>query len=409
MTHDRRTTRRDFVIEGSAGIAGVAVMSACPGARRPRESEARLGRSVVRTLGRTGLDLPVVSMGSSYGIGLVEEALDEGIRYIHTSSSYQEKQHEIMLGEIFRKRPRSSFAVGTSPDLPYSYRRFRDRSADLGIEVDPDLIGRSLEGSLRRLRVDFVDIYYLCSVGAPEVGFEPYLEAFSRLKKEGKARAIGIATHENEPDVIRAAVGSGVWDVVLTAYNFRQTHREAVRAAIREAAEAGLGVIAMKTQAGVYRDRSRTGLINQTAALKWVLQDENVHTTIPAFSNFDELREDMSVMEDLEFTPAEARDLEEVERSVHAGLFCQQCGHCLPQCANKVDIPTLMRAHMYAAGHAQPGKAVSTLRGISAGEIRCVECRRCTVQCALGLEIQPQAAAMRQLLEGSTFTIAPSS
>jgi len=196
---------------------------------------------------------------------------------------------------------------------------------------------------------------------------------------------------------------------VLTAYNFRQTHREAVRAAIREAAEAGLGVIAMKTQAGVFRDRSRTELINQTAALKWVLQDENVHTAIPAFSNFDELREDMSVMQDLEFTPAEVRDLEEVERSAHVGLFCQQCGHCLPQCPYKVEIPTLMRAHMYAAGYAQPGKAASALRGISAGEIRCVDCRRCTVQCALGLDIQPQAAAMRQLLEGGTLTLAPSS
>ena len=346
-------------------------------------------------------------MGSSYGIGLVETALDEGIRYIHTSSSYQEKQHERMLGDVFKKRPRTSFAVGTSPDLPYSYRRFQGRSADLGTEVDPDLIGRSLEGSLRRLQVDYVDIYFLCSVGTREVRFEPYLEAFSRLKKEGKARAIGIGTHENEPDVIRTAIESGVWDVVLTAYNFRQTHREAVRAAIREAAEAGLGVIAMKTQAGVYRDRSRTELINQTAALKWVLQDEHVHTTIPAFSNYDELHEDMSVMEDLEFTPAEARDLEDIERSAHAGLFCQQCGHCLPQCPNEVEIPTLMRAHMYAAGHAQPGKAVATLRGISAGEIPCAACRRCTVQCALGLDIQPQAAAMRQLLEGYRLTIAP--
>jgi predicted aldo/keto reductase-like oxidoreductase len=407
MAHDRRTTRRDFVIEGSAGIAGAAVLSVCPGVTRSRESEARLGRSVVRTLGRTGLDLPVVSMGSSYGIGLVEAALVEGIRCIHTSSSYQEKQHESMLGEIFKKRPRSSFAVGTSPDLPYSFRRFRDRSADLGTEVDPALIGRSLEDSLRRLHVDFVDFYYLCSVGTREVRFEPYLEAFSRLKKEGKARAIGIGTHENEPDVIRAAVGGGIWDVVLTAYNFRQAHREAVRAAIREAAEAGLGVIVMKTQAGVYRDRSRTELINQTAALKWVLQDENVHTTIPAFSNFDELREDISVMKDLEFTPAEARDLEEIERSAHAGLFFQQCGHCLPQCPHNVEIPTLMRDHMYAVGHAQPGKAVSTLRGIAAGEIRCVDCRRCTVQCALGLDIQPQAAAMCQLLESSTFTVAP--
>ena len=123
-----------------------------------------------------------------------------------------------------------------------------------------------------------------------------------------------------------------------------------------------------------------------------------MHTTIPAVSNFDELREDMSVMEDLEFTPTEARDLEDVERSVHAGLFCQQCGHCMPQCPFGVEIPTLMRAYMYAVGHAQPDKARSTLQGCSLGEIGCINCPGCTVQCALGLNIRSRALEMGQLL-----------
>jgi predicted aldo/keto reductase-like oxidoreductase len=354
---------------------------------------------VIRTLGRTGLELPVVSMGSSYGIHLVGAALEGGIRYIHTSSSYQEKQHEVLLGRAFKHRPRSSFAVGTSPDLPYPYTRFRGRSLDLGTGVDPELICRSIEGSLERLQLDHVDIYYLCSIDNRESAlFEPYLEAFGRLKKQGKTRFVGIGTHENEPEVIRAAVESGFWDVILTAYNFRQSHREEVRAAIREAADAGLGVVAMKTQAGVYRDRARTRMINQTAALKWVLQDENVHTTIPAVSNIDELREDLSVMEDLELTTGEARDLEEVERSAEAGLFCQQCGYCRPQCPVAVEIPTLMRAHMYAVGHERPDRARFVLRGFSADDIGCLGCTTCTVLCALGLDIRAQALEMRRLL-----------
>ena len=154
----------------------------------------------------------------------------------------------------------------------------------------------------------------------------------------------------------------------------------------------------MKTQAGVYRDRARTRLINQTAALKWVLQDENVHTTIPAFSNIDELREDLSVMEDLDFTPEEARDLREVERSADAGLFCQQCGYCRPQCPMAMEIPALMRAHMYAAGHAQPDKARAVLPGFSADDIGCSGCTTCAVQCALGLDIRPSALELRALL-----------
>jgi predicted aldo/keto reductase-like oxidoreductase len=399
MAEHRRTTRRDFVKSGGAGLAGTALLSACGRAGPSPDVEPRLGRSVVRTLGRTGLELPVVSMGSSYGIHLVQEALAEGIRYIHTASSYSENEHEALLGRVFEHRPRSSFVVGTSPDLPYPYGRFRGRSYDLGTQVDPGLIRRSIEGSLQRLQLEYVDIYYLCSIDNRETAlFEPYLEAFGRLKEEGKTRFVGIGTHENEPEVIRAAAESGFWDIVLTSYNFRQSHREEVRAAIREAADAGLGVVAMKTQAGVYRDRARTRMINQTAALKWVLQDENVHTTIPAFANIDELLEDLSVMEDLELTPDEARDLREVEQSARAGLFCQQCGYCRPQCPLAVEIPTLMRAHMYTVGHGQPCKARAVLRGFSANDIGCAGCSTCTVQCALGLDIRPSALEVRRLL-----------
>ena len=97
---------------------------------------------------------------------------------------------------------------------------------------------------------------------------EPYIKAFEALKRKGQVRFTGMATHRNEPDVIRAAAASGFWDVVLTAYNSRQSHRDLVKAAIRGAAGAGLGVLAMKTQAGVYWDSTQRRKINMKAALK---------------------------------------------------------------------------------------------------------------------------------------------
>ena len=161
---------------------------------------------------------------------------------------------------------------------------------------------------------------------------EPYMKAFEALKRAGKIRFTGIATHRNEPAVIRAVVKSGFWDVVLTAYNFRQSHREEVRAAIREAAAAGVGVLAMKTQAGVYWDPFRLRKINMKAALKWVLQDEHVCSTVPAFANHDELNEDLAVMRDPALTPDEERDLRFGGLLGHSGLYCQQCAQCIGQC-----------------------------------------------------------------------------
>jgi aryl-alcohol dehydrogenase-like predicted oxidoreductase len=88
-------------------------------------------------------------MGSIYGINLVRTALDEGIVYIHTSSGYSERNHERLLGDVFRNRPRDSFVIGTSPDLPYDYGR-GDRSLDLGLNADPDVLLESARTAMSR-------------------------------------------------------------------------------------------------------------------------------------------------------------------------------------------------------------------------------------------------------------------
>ncbi|MGB2908114.1 MAG: aldo/keto reductase [Candidatus Aminicenantaceae bacterium] len=393
------TSRREFLKAGFAGIAGASILTRCSSERTNPGNQPKDRKIVFRTLGRTGLRLPVVSMGSTYGIDLVRTALDEGIVYIHTSSGYSERNHERLLGEVFQGRPRDSFAIGTSPDIPYDYGT-GDRSSDLGLRADPDLILESIEGSLQRLKLEFLDIYWLLSIGRAETVFhEPYIRAFEQLKKSGKTRFVGIGTHSNEPEVIRAAAESGFWDVVLTAYNFRQSHREDVSEAVRKAAAAGLGVVAMKTQAGVYWDRSRRRKINMTAALKWVLQDENVHTTIPAFSNHEEMREDLSVMEDLNLTPEESRDLKLGTGMGLAGMFCQQCRQCQPQCPAGLEIPGLMRAYMYAFGHGKPHKARETLSGWSPAGLACRDCAACTVRCALGFDVRSRALELAGVLE----------
>lgn len=404
MRTDRCRTRREFLVTGAAGAAGAALFSTCSRGRAPGEKSTRAGNLLYRTLGRTGLRLPVVSMGSDYAVNLVRTAHDEGVVYFHTSSSYSEGNHERLLGMAFRGLARDSFVIATSPDLPYQYDSARDRTLDLGKISNPERIVESLETSLRRLGLDYIDIFYLTSVGTREITlYEPYMEMYGKLKKEGKTRFVGIGTHSNEPEVIRAAAASGFWDVVLTAYNFRQSHYEEVRDAIGRAAAAGLGVVAMKTQAGVYWSGTRIR-INMKAALKWVLQDENVHTTIPAFSNYDEMLEDLSVMEDLTMTPEERRDLRLGEALGLPGLYCQQCARCLGQCPENMEIPVLMRASMYAFGHQQPAKALAMMRGWSPSDVACTECSVCKVRCALGLDVKSRALDIARLLQARVRT-----
>ncbi len=400
MSDKSSKTRREFLQMGTAALAGAALAGsgACSSSSH---DETKGDRAIIRrTLGRTGLELPIISMGSAYAIDLVRTALDEGIVYIHTSSGYSENRHEKMLGKVFRGRPRDSFVVATSPDLPYEVDRASGNSNDVGTAVDPGLIAKSMEGSLDRLGLEYVDIYYLCSVSTRAAAMhQPYIEALDTLKRDGKTRFTGIATHANEPEVIRAAADSGFWDVILTAYNFRQSHRADVRSAIEYAAGKGLGVVAMKTQAGVYWDSRHEQMINMKAALKWVLEDKNVHTTIPAFMNFKEMEEDLSVMQDLSLTPEEERDLTMGDRLGFSGHYCDQCGRCIAQCPSKVDIPTLMRSHMYAYGHRKPAKAKETLTHWSASDIACTDCGDCVVECTKGFDVRTRAVEIGRILD----------
>ncbi|UCH84014.1 MAG: aldo/keto reductase [Candidatus Latescibacterota bacterium] len=392
-------TRRAFLQTGTTALAGATLLSSGSCSQQSKETPPQRSEFVQRTLGRTGLRLPVVSMGACYGIDLVRSALDNGIVYIHTSSDYSERNHERLLGRVFQDRPRDSFVIGTSPDLPYTFRG-SGPSEDLGRDVEPGLILESIEGSLERLKLDYVDIYYLGSMGRKETLLhEPYIDAYAKLKRDGKTRFVGITTHENEPEVIRAAANSGFWDVVLTSYNFRQSHREEMDAAIQYAADRGLGFVGMKTQAGVYWDRKRTRKINMTAALKWALQNENIHTVVPAFSSFEEMEEDIEVMKDLTMTPEETRDLALGDELGYSGHYCQQCGGCLSQCPERVDIPTLMRCHMYAYGHRQPRKARDTLGSWTSADIPCSNCARCPVSCALGFDVQSRALEIARVLD----------
>ena len=212
------------------------------------------------------------------------------------------------------------------------------------------------------------------------------LGALVRLRKEGKARLIGLSTHASEPEAIRAAVESKAYDVVLTAYNFRQAHRAEVLKACQEASRAGLGIVAMKTQAGGRFSKDLPRPVNMKAALKWALQDPCVTTAIPGFTTFDQLSEDLVVMNDLRMTDAERQDVEGAAKT--AGLYCQQCGSCRPQCARGLPVPDLMRGYMYAAGYRNLGAAKDLVSDLSLAESPCGSCEVCSVRCPQGFGVR---------------------
>ena len=381
--------RRQFLKTSAVCLAGATffppILQENPETKPPDSKKQR--KLITRTLGKTGLQLPIVSMGvmNADNPNLVKAALDAGIVHLDTAHGYQRGRNEEMIGEVIKDYPRDSYVIATKvPGEP------TDRKTGLFTkEAKAGPFLEKFEISLKRLGLDYVDILYLHSVVRREATlYEPYMTAMESLKNEGKVRFIGVSTHRNEPEVIRAAVESKVYDVVLAAYNFKQPHVAEMKKTIAQAAKAGLGIVAMKTQAGVYWDRERQQQINMKAALKWALQDENVHTAIPGFTTFDQMELDLTVMEDLSLTPQEKKDLQLGMKTGMNGLYCHQCETCLSHCPENLDIPTFMRSYMYAYGYKNLAAAKGSLECMDVSEIPCELCDTCTVKCPAGFEVR---------------------
>ena len=387
--------------KGMAGVAGMTVLPAVLGGESHATEEVKKKEYplVYRELGKTGIKLPIVSMGvmNADNPKLVEAAYEAGLIMFDTAHYYQRGRNEEMVGRVLKGKPRESFHVATK-----GLASARDRSAMQEARRVPEETAESYmekcEISLKRLGLDYVDVYYCHNVkSADAADCEPVLKAMERLKKDGKIRNIGISTHQNEPEVIMAAIDLKIFDVVLTSYNFRQPHVKEVKKAIAAAAKAGLGVVAMKTQAGVYWDKDRTKPINMRAALKWALQDENVHTLIPGFTTFDQLELDVSVMENLKLTKEEKKDLDLGADLGLPGLFCPQCGGCLAQCKERLDIPTLMRSYMYAYGYGNLSSAKEALESLKRSTNPCGGCDDCGVDCAMGFDVRDRVRDIARL------------
>ncbi len=403
--------RRDFLKLGATGVvaaAGCATGGAKPAVPAPAAAKPEVPREEAkvdaaapapgpkrRTLGRTGIEVPLVSMGvmNADNPNLVRAALDAGIVLLDTAHGYQDGRNEEMLGSVLAGRRRDAFVLCTKV-----FVSTLDRKTGLfGKGTRGEEIDEKLAISLKRLGLDHVDILYLHAQTAREgVLHEGILKALARVKQAGKARFIGVSTHKNEPEVLRAAVEGKLYDVVLTSYNVRQDHHLEVQTAIGEAAAAGLGIVAMKTQAGVYWDEEKTKPIDMRAALRWALRDPNVHTAIPGFTTFDQLQDDLAVLHAPELTPADSQALREHKL---AGLYCQGCGDCLEPCPMGLPIPELMRSYMYSHAYRNRAAAQSLLLALDLPPSPCGDCDSCTVMCAKGFDVRRRIRDVIRLRE----------
>ncbi len=157
-----------------------------------------------RKLGRSDLVVSEISLGSwlTYGGGVpraqaeacVRRAFEVGINFIDTANVYAGGAAEELLGEMLSGRLRHSYVLATKVFFPMP-------SGDHGLSAAQ--IRKQLDASLRRLRVDFVDLYQ-CHRYDPDTPLEETMAALTQAVQQGKARYIGFS--EWTPAQIRTAL-----------------------------------------------------------------------------------------------------------------------------------------------------------------------------------------------------------
>jgi len=356
-------------------------------------------KPVYRTLGKTGLKITVVSFGAMLTPEpeVIRIAVDHGLNYIDTARKYMGGKNEDVVGRAI-KGIREKVTIATKT-LPTSQAR-------------EDIV-RDVESSLKALGTDYIDVIQLHNLSDKQrVYIAETREALIRLREQGKVRFFGVTTHKNQAEVLNAIVNDQdrFFDTALVAYNFKSD--KDVAEAIEKAAKAGIGIIAMKTQAGGYETKELGEISPHQAALKWALQNKYVAAAIPGMKDLSQLKEDIAVM-GMPFTYADANILQHYNAGIR-DFYCRFCGKCESSCTEKVDISAVSRALMYAEGAYNNRKlALSTYREIPSAfsANACTACAAkdkygaCVARCVNGLDIASRMARARNIFSADELDV----
>ena len=203
-----------------------------------------------RRLGRTGLEVSVMSLGcggpSRLGLStgrtteqsaaVVRAALDAGVNFIDTATAYRT---EPLVAAGLRGRKRDSVVLS-------SKRGLRSGNGDrllTGTELE-----EAVEASLRRLDTDYIDVYHLHGVSPEQYAHarDEMVPALQRMREAGKVRFLGITErfgNDTEHRMLRDALDDGCFDVLMVGFNMlNHTARDSV---LRVAADRDIGTMIM--------------------------------------------------------------------------------------------------------------------------------------------------------------------
>jgi predicted aldo/keto reductase-like oxidoreductase len=386
---DDKSTRRNFLVTAGLALPAAALASTArtrqDDTRPPLTSPAGLS---YRVLGKTGLKVTSVGFGCmiTSDQSVIERGADLGITYFDTARSYQNGNNERMVGSALKAK-RKDIVLSTKT----------------GAGTKEEAL-KHLDTSLTELGTDHVDIWYLHGKSKPEELSDGLLEAQQIAKKAGKTRFVGVSTHAGQPGLFPAVIQKlPHFDVILTSYNFSLD--PGMDGLIESAVKEGLGIVAMKVMAGGFRTAKPGEKLYETlkregamlAALKWVLKNKNVATTVPSITDMEQLDENMKAMT-VPFSDADQKILFAQLEYIRP-LYCRTCGNCAGKCPKGLPVADMLRYLSYSEGYGEFQLARESFLALPSEvrDVRCKDCGACAVRCPNGVRVAERLQIAQEL------------
>jgi len=304
-----------------------------------------------RKLGKTGADVPCLSLGAAFNAlenqSFLAKTLESGINYWDTSYVSAGGNSELGIGKFLSKNPklRKKLFITTKASGAKNIAEIEER----------------LQNSLKRMNTKYIDLYcgaYMLSDPAPLT--DELKQWAESAKKRKLIRFFGFSTHSNMAQCLAAAPKLGWIDAIMTLYNFRVMQDAKMQAAVEACHKAGIGLIAMKT--GGRRQKVETeedkklvkyflqrGFTEAQAKIKLVMQDKRFSTVCVRMDNNTILASNIAVaLDKIKLSQADV----DVLRKYAAATCSGYCAGCAYICDSALpdDVPyvsDIMRYLMY--------------------------------------------------------------
>lgn len=338
-----RINRRNFLkTMGAAGLSPLLVSADSIGAPNEADAAARALKPKFpqvpkRTLGKTNVEVPCLALGTIFNVVenqlVLRESFKRGVTYWDTAPDYAGPNSELGIGKFLSKNPvaRKKLFLSTKASDATSVADVEER----------------LQASLKRMNTKYIDLYmvmdFVARRGYDGHGLSDPAQLTDELRdwvKSAKKRKLikffGFSTHKNMADCLAAAAKLGWIDAVMTLYNFRFMQDVKMQAAIEACRKAGIGLIAMKTQAfwpkggkdeGLYQHFLGRGLTEQQAKIRVVLEDKRFSSACVGMQSVAHVTSNVAAALDrTKLTQADIQTFKEYARKT-CSSYCAGCAH----------------------------------------------------------------------------------